>query len=472
MQKLLLILLIFWTTIFSNELPDLGSSFDSLINTADEKKIKFQILQQVYSSNSVIQDAEINDYLNNLGNQLITSGTDEQPNVNFFIINDNSINAFAMLGNIIGVHTGLLFAANTESELASVLSHEIAHLTQKHLLRLFDSQAKNSYKSYLALAIAILAARSNPQLASGAISVASASQIQDTLDYTRSNEQEADRIGLEILNRSGYDPKGFIDFFSTMQRFNNFSTGAAPAFLRTHPITNDRISEIQDRLTNYKYIQKKNKLEFYLIKAKLKSIVGNYSDISDIFYNEIKMKSFINEPATYYGLVYSLLRQNKIIEARETFDILNKMEIESPMIYELEASLLIKENKFEKAFKLYKAGLNKYSYYRAFIYGISNLILNSGNSDKTIDFLKNYKESFQKDPIFYRLLAKAYNQKGNQLLEFENLSNAYYYQYDIQNAITLMDMAVKTNSDSFFDQSRVEHRLKELLRESELMNNS
>jgi len=471
MKKIIFFIIFFSFLSHANELPELGSSFDSLINAADEKKIKFQIMQQVYSSNTVIQDPEINDYLNNLGGELLDATSEKNNDINFFIVNDTSINAFAMLGNVIGVHTGLIFAANTESELASVLSHEIAHLTQKHLLRLFDSQAKNSYKSYLALAIAILAARSNPQLATGAITAASASQTQDLLDYTRTNEQEADRIGLQILDKSGYDPKGFIDFFSTIQKFNNFSSGAAPAFLRTHPITSDRISEIQDRLKNYKYIQKENKLDFYLVKAKLKSLIGNYSDVVEIFKNEINMKTYINESSAYFGLVYSLLRQNKIDEARKIFNKLNNMNIENPMFYELQVNLLIKENRIQDAFDIYKKGINKYPYYRAFIFGVTRLILQLGEYNKAIELLKSYLPYFDKDPFFYHLLAQAYNQKGNYLLEHENLSDAYYYQYDMQNAISQMDMATKTKSDSFYDQSRVEHRLKELKRELELMIN-
>ena len=471
MKKIIFFIIFFSFLSHSDELPELGSSFDSLINSADEKKIKFQIMEQVFSSNTVIQDPEINDYLNNLGNELLSANSQVNEDINFFIVNDNSINAFAMLGNVIGVHTGLLFAANTESELASVLSHEIAHLTQKHLLRLFNSQAKNSYKSYLALAIAILAARSSPQLASGAITAASAAQTQNLLDYTRSNEQEADSIGLQILDKAGYDPKGFIDFFSTIQKFNNFSSGAAPAFLRTHPITSDRISEIQNRLKNYKYIQKKNKLEFYFTKAKLKSLIGNHSDIDEIFKNEIKMKRYMSESAAYYGLVYAFLRQNKIIDARNTFDILYNMKIENPMIYELNARLLIKEKKYQKAFEIYKIGIDKYPYYRTFILGVSDLLIQSGKSDKAIELLKSYLPYFKKDPLFYHLIAQAYNQKGEYLLEHENLSDAYYFQYDMLNAISQMDLAVKINSDNFYDQSRVEHRLKELKREYELMSN-
>jgi len=315
-KHILILLYFFHSQIFSYELPELGSSFDSILNNVDEKKIKFQIMQQVFNSNTVIRDFEINDYLNNLGKDLIEKGGINKSNIDFFIVEDKSINAFAMLGNVIGVHSGLIFAANSESELASVLSHEIAHISQKHLLRLFDSQARGSFKSYFALAIALLAARSNPQLASGAITIASASQVQNLLDFTRENEREADRVGLEILGKAGFDPLGFIDFFSTIQKFNNFSSGAAPSFLRTHPITTERISDIQDRLKDLKYIQKEQNINFHLIKAKLIALSGNYAEVTNYFKNEIDSNKTKNNLAAYYGLIYSLIRENQIEEAR------------------------------------------------------------------------------------------------------------------------------------------------------------
>ena len=221
MKKLFLSTLFVSVSVFAIDLPELGSQFDNLLNANDEKKIVFQILGRVNQSDSVITDVEINDYINKVGRELSLKGTEEKLALKFFIVNDSSINAFAMLGGIIGIHTGLILAANSESELLSVLSHEIAHITQKHLLRLFDSQARNSFKSYIGLAIAILAARSSPQVASGALAASSAAQVQNTLDFTRENEKEADRVGMEILSKSGYDPKGFIDFFQTIDAISN-----------------------------------------------------------------------------------------------------------------------------------------------------------------------------------------------------------------------------------------------------------
>ena len=470
MKKIIILFLLFYSKLFAYELPELGSSFDSLISNADEKKIKFQIMNQVYSNNSVIRDPEINEYIKNLGKDLISKGLNEKISINFFILEDKSINAFAMLGNIIGIHSGLILSSNTESELASVISHEIAHITQKHLLRLFDSQEKNTYKSYLSLALALLVARSNPQLANAAIAAGAASQVQNILEYTRDNEREADRIGLKILNQAGYDPKGFIDFFSTMQKFNNFSTGAAPAFLRTHPVTTERISDIQDRLNDYKYIQKKNKIEFFLVKAKLQAFHGEVSNTVDIFINDLKFKRYLSRPATYFGLVYALLKDNRTDEARFYFNELLTTGINSPMIYELEANLLIKEKKVEDAFQLYKRAIKEHPYYQPFIVGISKLLIGSNNVDKAIEFINSYLPVFENEPILYELLSRAYSIKGLPLMEHESLSSFYYYQYNIKDAISQMDMATRVNSENFYDQSRVEFKMKELRREEELMN--
>ena len=463
MKKLFLIILFVSKAGFANDLPELGSHFDNLLTQNDEKKITFQILSQVYQSNNVINDSEINNYIERLGSKLSMEGTDDKLSLKFFIIDDPSINAFAMLGGIIGIHTGLIFAANTESELSSVLSHEIAHITQKHLLRLFDSQARNSFKSYLALAIAILAARSNPQVASGAIVAANAAQVQSALDFTRENEKEADRVGIEILNKSGFDPKGFIDFFRTLDRFNAFSSGAAPSFLRTHPITSDRISDIQDRLKEFRYVQKESNLEFYLIKAKLQAFLGDKELIVSIFEREINDKKSLNLEASLFGLSYAYLRKNDIFKARKTFNLIKNLD--NPMFYQLEATILVNEKKYEEAYKVYKEGLEKYANNISLIIGKANFLININQANLAIEFLKKYVDLYSSNYLIYELLAKSYSILGKKLLEHENLANA------IEEAVTQMDLATKANDGNFYEKSRVEFRLNELKREADLLIN-
>ena len=469
MKKLFLSTLFVSVSVFAIDLPELGSQFDNLLNANDEKKIVFQILGRVNQSDSVITDVEINDYINKVGRELSLKGTDEKLALKFFIVNDSSINAFAMLGGIIGIHTGLILAANSESELLSVLSHEIAHITQKHLLRLFDSQARNSFKSYIGLAIAILAARSSPQVASGALAASSAAQVQNTLDFTRENEKEADRVGMEILSKSGYDPKGFIDFFQTIEKFNEFSTGAAPSFLRTHPITGERISDIQDRLKDFEFIQKSSNIEFHLIKAKLKAFLGDKQTIIGHFEREIQDKNSLNEIASYYGLAYAYLRNNKADQAMQTFNLIE--HVDHSMVYQLKANILTNDNRFQEAYIAYEEGLKKYPNNVSLITGAANLMIALNQSKQAIEFLKKYSELYSNLAIIHELLAKGYSALGLRLLEHESLSNAFYYRYNIQEAIIQMDFATKSSDGNFYEKSRVDFRLKELKREAEILLN-
>ena len=272
MKKILLLLILFHLYAFSDQLPDLGSTSDNIINKAQEKKIRHQILSQAYLSQTIVKDPEVIHYINNLGARLL-KGVPElnTSNTTFFTVKNPTINAFAMLGGIIGIHSGLVYAANSESELASVIAHEIAHLSQKHLPRIIEAQSKDSFKTSLALVFALLMSRSNAQIANAAMQTASASAVQNTLDFTREHEKEADREGLLILSKAGFDERGAVSFFKTLDKANQFSVGAAPYFLRTHPITLERISDIEDRLQDFTYRQVPDNPDFRFIKA-IKSI--------------------------------------------------------------------------------------------------------------------------------------------------------------------------------------------------------
>ena len=222
MKKILLVLLIFYSYGFTNQLPDLGSTSDNIINKFQEKKIRHELLSQVYASPSVIKDPEVIDYINRLGEKLVRVNPELNiEDITFFTVKDPTINAFAMLGGIIGIHTGLLYAANSESELASVLAHEIAHISQKHLPRIIEAQSKDTFKTSLAMVFALLVARSNAQLANAAMQTAVASAVQNTLDFTREHEKEADREGLLMLNKAGFDERAAISFFKTLDKNAN-----------------------------------------------------------------------------------------------------------------------------------------------------------------------------------------------------------------------------------------------------------
>ena len=471
MKKTLLIFIFLSCMVTANNLPELGDYSSSKISESDEIFIGRQILFQVNQSDSIIRDIEISDYLDSLGKRLINASTDPAKKIEFFIVSDPSINAFAMLGGVIGVHSGLFLASNTESELASVISHEIAHINQKHISRFLLQQERASYQSTFIMAVALLLARSNPQLASTAMAGASAGSVQGALDFTRENEKEADRVGIQTLNNAGFDVRGARDFFTTLKQANQFSGGAAPAFLQTHPITSNRINDIEDRLKDFPYKQRVDNQTFHYVKGKLKALLDNREDTKNILEENIKNKIYINEGGERFALAYIYLIDNEFIKSYEQMQWLFDNEQSNPMLSQLYINYLIKTNKVTEAKKIYEQNLNFFPSNRSFIYGLADLYLETQDSEKAIKLLKENEQKFSQDPILYKLFAKGYANQGKKLLQYENLAEAAYYNFNLQEAIIRMDLAIKANDGDFYQKSRVESRLKQFQKEQQIHTN-
>ena len=471
MKKTLLIFIFLSCIVMANNLPELGNYSSSKISESDEIFIGRQILFQVNQSDSIIRDIEISDYLDLLGKKLINASTDPAKKIEFFIVSDPSINAFAMLGGVIGVHSGLFLASNTESELASVISHEIAHINQKHISRFLLQQERASYQSTFIMAVALLLARSNPQLASTAMAGASAGSVQGALDFTRENEKEADRVGIQTLNKAGFDVRGARDFFTTLKQANQFSGGAAPAFLQTHPITSNRINDIEDRLKDFPYKQRVDNQTFHYVKGKLKALLDNREDTKNILEENIKNKIYINEGGERFALAYIYLIDNEFIKSYEQMQWLFDNEQSNPMLSQLYINYLIKTNKVTEAKKIYEQNLNFFPSNRSFIYGLADLYLETQDSEKAIKLLKENEQKFSQDPILYKLFAKGYANQGKKLLQYENLAEAAYYNFNLQEAIMRMDLAIKANDGDFYQKSRVESRLKQFQKEQQIHTN-
>ena len=471
MKKTLLIFIFLSFIVTANNLPELGDYSSSKISESDEIFIGRQILFQVNQSDSIIRDIEISDYLDSLGKKLINASTDPAKKIEFFIVSDPSINAFAMLGGVIGVHSGLFLASNTESELASVISHEIAHINQKHISRFLLQQERASYQSTFIMAVALLLARSNPQLASTAMAGASAGSVQGALDFTRENEKEADRVGIQTLNNAGFDVRGARDFFTTLKQANQFSGGAAPAFLQTHPITSNRINDIEDRLKDFPYKQRVDNQTFHYVKGKLKALLDNKEDTKNILEKNIKNKIYINEGGERFALAYIYLIDNEFIKSYEQMQWLFDNEQSNPMLSQLYINYLIKINKVTEAKKIYEQNLNFFPSNRSFIYGLADLYLETQDSEKAIKLLKENEQKFSQDPILYKLFAKGYANQGKKLLQYENLAEAAYYNFNLQEAIIRMDLAIKANDGDFYQKSRVESRLKQFQKEQQIHTN-
>src|SRR3954471_10592304 len=234
-----------------NDLPDSGSPASSSLTIDDEYRIGLQVVRQLRDEGQIIEDPEATEYLNALGARIVAQATgDSAQKFSFFFVRDDSINAFALPGGFIGVNYGLVLATRNESQLAGVLAHEIAHVTQRHIARRIHSQGRQSIATMAAILAAILvgAATGSSDAALGGISLAQGAALQAQGNFTRANESEADRVGMGFLAAAGFDPYGMPDFFETIGRRSGLegssqSRNALPEILQSHPVTANRIAE-------------------------------------------------------------------------------------------------------------------------------------------------------------------------------------------------------------------------------------
>jgi len=240
------------------KLPDMGSPADAILSANDEARIGRAIMRDIRNSGMVVEDPLVNEYINEVGNKVAAQTNDGDHDFTFFVIDDHRINAFALPGGYIGVHTGLLEATRSEDELAGVLAHEIAHVTQRHIARAVHASSRQSILSTAMMLGAILAgvAGGGSDVIQAGIAVAQGTAAQQQINFTRSNEHEADRVGIAALADAGFDPYGMASFFDVMSRQNTRAPDErAPAFLMTHPVTTARIAEARDRARSFPQIR-------------------------------------------------------------------------------------------------------------------------------------------------------------------------------------------------------------------------
>ena len=252
-------------------LPSMGAVAGTELSPSEEQSIGDEMMRQIRADSSYLNDSETLEYLNRLGYQLVSVSDTHTYNFFFYPLIDKSLNAFAIPGGYIAVHTGLIVAAQSESELAGVIAHEVGHVTQRHIARMIDSQKGNAALSIGSLLLAILAARAGGGQAAAAVAMGGqAALISNQLSYSRSAEREADRVGLNSLVRAGFDPRGMETFFTRLQQNNRYYETAAPAYMSTHPLTVERISDMENRTRRLGKHSHQDSLDFALIQQRMR----------------------------------------------------------------------------------------------------------------------------------------------------------------------------------------------------------
>jgi predicted Zn-dependent protease len=447
----------------ANELPDLGDASQSTISLAQERRLGESIMRQIRSSRAYLDDPEVAEYVNRVGFALVSAGPDPGGQFEFFAVDDNSVNAFALPGGFIGVHAGLLLTAQSESELASVLGHEIAHVTQRHIARMISAQQRSGLASMAALAVAILAARSNAQLSQAAIATAQATAIQTQLNYSRDYEREADRIGLQIVDASGFDAHAMPVFLERLQRSSRLYEGGAPSYLRTHPLTFERVADVQNRTQAMPFRQVPDSAAFHLVRARIQVLQSVPREAVENFSSMLKEGKYADEAAARYALVLALLRAGNIRRATAELPRLEALAPADPMVMALAAQLHIERRAIAEGLGTYRQALALHPGRRALVYGYASAMLDHGQARQAVDFLTQRLERSASDPRLYELQAKAYATLGSRTLHHRAQAEAYLLRGNVAAAIEQLQLARAAGEGDFYLQSSVEARLKELM---------
>ena len=448
----------------SVELPDFGDSAGSVISQEQERKLGEQFMREVHRQAPIVSDEEVEDYIQELGESL-SDHTDYYGDFNFYVIDSPVINAFAVPGGYIFFHTGLILESHSEAELASVVGHEIAHVTQRHGARMIEAASKMNIPMIAATIGAILVAVADPQAGAGALMATQAAAAQYQINFTRGNEKEADAMGIRLMSDAGYDTSSMAAFFERMQRANRYSDPAfIPEYLRTHPVTVNRIAEARDRAQRVRpSMIREDSYKYQLIKAKLMVRgASNPIEAQHYFASLLGQGGFQPEEVARYGYALALIETGDFDRAR--------VEIESLIAeYPTLVPFRIAAGALEKRARNYTMSLAHYrSAYelepanRAAVYGYINALLIVERGEEAKKLLRDYGLSDRRDPKFYKLLAESETLLGEKANSHSSLAEYYLSIGEYPHAAEQLRIARETPGLSNYQRQKIVARLDEV----------
>ena len=449
------------------DLPEMGSSADSVMSAAEQRELGQEFMKWVRKALKVSDDPVLTDYIQSLGNELAAAGREGSGNYDFFIVDDPGINAFAGPSGHIGFNAGLIMAAETEAELAAVVAHEIAHVSQKHLMRSFESQKQMSIPTVaLMLAAAVLGAAVDPSAGIAALASVQGVAAQRQINFTRNNEEEADRIGIDTLARAGLDPFAMPGFFQKLTRATRIYDSGAPELLRTHPVTTDRIADALSRAERYGHQQRPDNLRFQLTRANLRQ--RNYSRAEqavDRFEEALKKGRYRDETAERYGYALALSRAGRQQDASEQVQLLLERHPSQVEFIVLYAEILIRGGRADVAVNDLKGpvGLSPGNWPLHQTY--AEALMAAGKPAAALESLENFVSLRPGIPQIYRLMADAAGKSGKRTETLRWRAEALYYDGDIEPAIQQLELALRQPKLGFYLASKIQVRLSELREE-------
>jgi len=451
----------------AEDLPDFGDSVGSVISPEQERRLGEAFVRDLRSKAVIVDDPELEEYIQSLGIKLATQADSHDHPLSFFLVDSPVLNAFAVPGGFIGVHTGLIQQTQSESELAGVLAHEISHVTQRHSARMFEAASKLSIPTAVGMLGAILLGAVSPEAGRAAIAAVAAGQEQYALNFTRANEQEADRIGIQVMARAGFNPHGMPDFFERMQTANRYSDPAnIPEFLRTHPVTTNRIAESRERADQFALRKQEENEDYHFMRAKVRVLGTKEPREAVQFYADtLRSGQYQNEAAARYGYALALTRAGEYGKARLQLQRLLQTASENVHFLLALARLDVAEKDYASALQVYERTLALYPDHRAAVLGRVEALLANDQPKEARTVLRDYMSTHSSDTRSYQLLAEAEGQSGSMIESHIAQAEYYYGSGELGLAIEQLKLAKNEPGVTYYQNERVQARLDQFQKE-------
>lgn len=464
-------------TLAHNSLPNLGDTEREILSPAIERKLGEEIMRDIRRDPDYLDDASLLEYLDAFGSNLVVAYPGARGEANyeyaFFGVRDPALNAFALPGGFIGIHSGLILAAQTESELASVMAHEIGHVAQRHIARGIGQQKQDSLIPLASLLLAVLASRSSTDASIALVEGGQGLALQRQLNFSRELEREADRIGFQILKDAQFDTSGMVAFFGRMQTASRGYSDAVPAYLRSHPLTTERIADISARVREQRYKQRADSLDFHLIRARVRvlqdeSVLG-VREATEFFENQMRQNSPLQTAAAKYGMAILALRQGQLAKAQS---LLRESQAGVPgktpnalfaaLSLDIQLAPGQSADVVAQAIRDAQAAHVQFPLSRGIARQLGDALLAGGRSAEAASYLRDQVQLYRLEPKLHQQLAKAYAAQGKLALQHMALAESYVLLGSIPAALDQLSLARRAGDASFFDQSVIDVREREL----------
>lgn len=424
-------------------LPQLGEPADTALSPQEEARLGGEVVAQLYHFEYLLEDAQITEYLTSTGWRLAEASGTQPSRLQFFVVKDNRINAFALPGGYMGFNAGLITASEHESELAGVMAHELAHVTQRHIARSANkSGGLASIATWAAVLAAIIAGSADPNVILAALGIGQTISYQRQVGFTRSHELEADRIGIQTLSDAGFDTVGMAAFFQKLEQQSRLYGTGVPEFLRTHPINTTRIAEARSRAADLPQREVADSIEYELMRARTQVFAANQPSEAVGRFSSL-LSSGDDSPGTRYGLAFAL---SQLGQNQRALDVVQGTIDAHPgqlNLNLLEAALDMGAGNVERALGTYQSVLSRHPRSSAAVLEYAEALIQAGQPAKAREVLLAANPAYGVRHETYRLLSLAARQSGNHAEASYQMATYLFLRGDPGGALAQLDAGLR-----------------------------